>query len=157
MIIFRKPTVLDIDSMQEVVRPYVENGIILNRNDDEIANTIRSYTLALEDNKIIGFGALHIYSKTLAEIRSLVVKDNFQKKGIGKKILQKLLDEAKELHIKEVLALTYQKDFFIKCGFKEILKTKIPNHKVWEDCIKCKLFPTCNEIAMIIKLHSLDG
>ena len=72
-------------------------------------------------------------------------------------LVNSLLKEAKELDLKEVLVLTYQKDFFIKCGFKEILKTKIPNHKVWEDCIKCKLFPTCNEIAMIIKLHSLDG
>ena len=91
MITFKKPTILDIDSMQKVVKPYIESGIILNRSEDDVANTIRSYTLALKDDKIIGFGALHIYSKTLAEIRSLVVKDGFQKKGIGKQILQNLI------------------------------------------------------------------
>jgi len=154
---FRKALISDIQQMQELAKSYVDEGIILPRSDDEIATNIRSYLLAVIDDKIIGFGSLYIYSKELSEIRSMIISQKFQKQGIGKKIINALINEAKELGLKEVLAFTYQKDFFVKCGFKEISKEKIPNHKVWEDCIKCKLFPTCNEIALILKLPPFLG
>jgi amino-acid N-acetyltransferase len=47
------------------------------------------------------------------------------------------------------LTLTYQKEFFEKLGFVEIPKESIPDKKIWADCIKCKFFPNCNEIALI--------
>lgn len=144
-----KPTIADIEEMQELVASEVQNGVILYRDSDEIANTIRSYILAKEDEKIIGFAALHIYSSNLAEIRSLVVVNEFRGKGVGSKIVAKLEEEARELGIKELLSLTYQKSFFEKAGFKEIEKNEIPEHKIWADCIKCKHFPICNEKSMI--------
>ena len=147
-----KPTILDIKTMQEIVKPYIDDAKILRRDDNEIANTIRSYTLIKTDDKIVGFGALHIYSTKLSEIRSLVVDKKSQNQGVGKKIINELINEAKKLNLKEILALTYEVDFFKKQGFIEVRKDEVPEHKVWEDCIKCKLFPQCDEIAMMIKL-----
>ena len=66
----------DIKAMQEMVADEVKKGIILPRSDSEIAQNIRSYTLALKDNKIVGYASLYIYSIELAEIRSLVVSKN---------------------------------------------------------------------------------
>ncbi|WP_345741176.1 N-acetyltransferase [Nitrosophilus kaiyonis] len=138
--------------MQHVVRKAVEDGIILPRSDDEIATNIRSYIVAKIDNKITGFTALHIHTKTLAEIRSLIVDEKYRGKGIGKNLVLKALEEGKDLGVKEVLSLTYNKEFFEKLGFIEIEKEKIPEHKIWTDCIKCKHFPICNEISMIKKI-----
>jgi len=135
--------------MQQLVSAEVNNGVILYRDDDEIANTIRSYILAKDGDEIAGFAALHIYSKSLAEIRSLIVGENYRGRGIGSQIIEKLEQEAKALGIKELLALTYQQSFFEKAGFKEIEKSEIPEHKIWADCIKCKHFPICNEKSMI--------
>ena len=151
-IILQKPNLSNIPKMQEISKIYVENGKILKRDDNEMANTIRSYLVAKTNDDIVGFGALHIYSVKLAEIRSLIVKRGFQNRGIGKSIVKGLLKEAVSLGLKEILVLTYEADFFKKMGFKEIPKEKIPNHKVWEDCIKCKLFPICNELALIKNL-----
>jgi amino-acid N-acetyltransferase len=145
----RKPTLKDIQNIQNLLLPFIINGIILKRDNDEIATNIRSYVIALKDNQIIGVGALHIYSMNLAEIRSLAVDENHQKQGIGKKIINSLENEAKQLGIKQLLTLTYQKEFFEKLGFKEIPKEKVPDHKVWSDCIKCPHFPNCNEISLI--------
>lgn len=141
-----------IPQMQIIVKPYVEDGTILYRSDNEIANTIRSYTVAKLDGEVVGFSALHIYSTKLAEVRMLVIKDNLQGKGIGYKLVSQLLKEGKSLGLKRVLTLTYSEDFFKKLGFKVIDKNEIPDHKVWEDCIKCKRFPECNEIALVIDL-----
>jgi len=147
-----KPTLNNIIDIQSVVKPYVDEGIILYRDEDEIATNIRSYVLAYENEIPIGVGALHIFSPFLGEIRSLAVSKDFQGKGIGKKIVSSLLEEAKKIGLKEVLVLTYQKEFFEKLGFREIPKESIPDKKIWADCIKCKFFPNCNEIALITSL-----
>ena len=144
-----KPNLSHIPYIQEVLFPYVKDGIILKRDDDEIAMNIRSYILAFDNKVPIGVGALHIYSKFLGEIRSLAVKEEYQNKGIGREIVTFLLNEAKDLKLKEVLVLTYKKEFFEKLGFSEIPKEAIPDKKIWADCIKCKFFPNCQEIALL--------
>jgi amino-acid N-acetyltransferase len=149
---FFRPTVLDIDKMQSLVKKEVEDGIILHRSDDEIATTIRSYTCVNVDDKLAGFVALHIHSKGLAEVRSLVILEKYRGLGLGKGLVQKCLIEAKEINIKEVLSLTYQNIFFEKLGFSEINKESLPEHKIWADCVKCKHFPVCNEIALTISI-----
>jgi amino-acid N-acetyltransferase len=152
MIIYKKAILKDISQMQKLVEPEVQEGIILPRSDDEIATNIRSYTLAFDNDMLVGFCALHIHTSYLAEIRSLIVKQEYRCKGIGKEIVLKLLDEAKYLGVQKVLALTYQQKFFENLGFFEIQKESLPEHKVWADCIRCKHFPICNEISLIKNL-----
>jgi len=150
-----KATLLDIPEMQAMVVAEVKDGIILERNEDEVASNIRSYVLAKIDDKIVGYAALHLHSSRLAEIRSLIVSAEHRGKSIGKKIVQFSLDEAKELSVgEEVLVLTYLPEFFKKMDFVEIAKESIPEHKIWTDCIKCIHFPVCNEISLVYKLAS---
>ncbi|MDD5400169.1 MAG: N-acetyltransferase [Sulfurimonas sp.] len=144
-----KAKLSDIENMQKLVIPEVEAGVILARSSDEIATNIRSYILAKEDDEIVGFCALHIHTPLLAEIRSLVVKENKRGMGIGQSLIAKAIEEANSLGLKKVLSLTYKQSFFEKLGFVEIPKESIPEHKIWADCIKCKHFPVCNEVSLI--------
>ena len=146
------PTLNNILDIQRVLKPYVDEGIILYRDEDEIATNIRSYKMIYESDEPVGVGALHIYSPFLGEIRSLAISYKYQGKGYGKKLIKALLEDAKKLGLREVLVLTYEKEFFEKLGFREIEKEAIPEKKIWADCIKCKFFPNCNEIALIISL-----
>jgi len=148
-----KATLKDIPQMQSLVSKEVENGIILQRSDDEVSTNIRSYVLVKDGEKVVGYGALHIHSMRLAEIRSLIVDINYRGQNLGKEIVKFALKEAEELGVKEVLVLTYLADFFKKMGFVEISKESIPEHKIWADCIKCIHFPICNEISLIYKLE----
>ncbi|MBU0632400.1 N-acetyltransferase [bacterium] len=149
MITYRKASLNDIVSMQELIKPEVDAGIILPRSNDEIATNIRSYTLAFDGDKLVGFCALHVHSPTLAETRSLIVRDEYRSQNIGSEIVKKCLEEAKNLGLKQVLSLTYKQSFFENLGFVEIPKESLPDHKIWADCIKCKHFPVCNEISLI--------
>ncbi len=149
---FVKAKLSDIDSMQELVRDDVQSGVILYRSDDEVATNIRSYTLVKDCGVLVGYGALHIHTKKLAEVRSLIIDSRYRGKGFGKKLVKELLKEAKELEVKEVFTLTYEKSFFEKLGFYEIEKESLPEQKIWADCIKCKHFPVCNEVSLIINL-----
>ncbi len=153
MIELSKAKLSDIPSMQSLVSEDIKNGIILNRTEDEIATNIRSYVLAKDGEKLIGYTALHIHSPRLAEIRSLIVDKEYRGQNIGGNMVQFTIDEAKFLGVQEdVLVLTYLPEFFNHLGFVEIDKELIPEHKIWLDCIKCMHFPVCNEIALIYKL-----
>ncbi len=142
----------DVKAMQELVLPEVKSGKILFRSDDEISTNIRSYTLATKDNELLGFVALHIHAPDLAEVRSLIVTEKARGQGVGQELVKNTLIEAKELEVQKVFTLTYEQRFFEKLNFTEIPKESLPEHKIWADCIKCKHFPICDEIALIIAL-----
>ena len=153
MIKLVKASLSDIPQMQEMVNDEVLSGIILNRSDDEISTNIRSYVLAKKEDIIVGYTALHIHSKRVAEIRSLIVDKDYRGQKIGEKLVRFTLEEAGSLGVSEdVLVLTYLPLFFEKLNFKEIPKESIPEHKIWTDCINCIHFPICNEVALIYKL-----
>jgi len=153
MIELVKAKLSDISEMQALVTAEVKEGIILNRSEDEVATNIRSYVLAKDNGKLVGYTALHIHSKRLAEIRSLIVDESYRGQNVGKRMVKFTLEEAKVLGVEEdVLVLTYLPQFFEKLNFNEINKEVIPEHKIWADCIKCIHFPICNEVALIYKL-----
>ncbi|RXJ87059.1 N-acetyltransferase [Arcobacter sp. CECT 8985] len=149
---FFKPTVSHIAQMQELVKPEVDSGKILLRTEDEMANTIRSYIVVSVDSKIAGFTALHIHSSRLAEVRSLIIGKEFRGMKLGKKLVEACIEEGKKYELAQILSLTYEQGFFESLGFRKIEKENIPEHKIWADCIRCKLFPICEEIAMVYDL-----
>ena len=149
---FFKPTTKDIAAMQSLVKEEVDSGVILLRTEDEMATTIRSYTCVSVDGKLAGFTALHIHSPKLAEVRSLVVNAQFRGFKLGQQLVEACKKEGKALDLEEILSLTYAKGFFESVGFKEINKEDLPEHKIWADCIRCKHFPICDEVALIYKL-----
>ena len=153
MIELVKAKLSDIPAMQALVVSEVKDGIILDRTEDEVATNIRSYVLAKDGDKLVGYTALHIHSRRLAEIRSLIVDEAYRGQSVGQRMVQFALDEAKAIGVEEdVLVLTYLPQFFLKLNFKEINKEVIPEHKIWADCIKCIHFPICNEVALVYKL-----
>ncbi len=149
---YEKPKLDAIEQMQELVMPEVTSGKILFRSSDEIATNIRSYTVAREEGKIVGFTALHIYSPKLAEVRSLIVDASQRGKGVGSQLVRHCIEEGKKLGVEQLFALTYEQRFFEKLGFTEIPKESLPEHKIWADCVKCKHFPICDEVALIYNL-----
>lgn len=149
---YRKAMIHDIPAMQQLVRPEIESGVILMRTDNEVATNIRSYQLAFDGQRLIGFAALHLHTPTLGETRSLIVAEPYRGMHVGTGLIIRCLEEAAALGLKEVLALTYSRSFFERLGFVEISKESLPEHKIWADCIKCKHFPVCNEIALIKQL-----
>ena len=153
MIELVKAKLSDIPAMQALVVSEVKEGVILNRTEDEVATNIRSYVLAKDGDKLVGYTALHIHSKRLAEIRSLIVDEAYRGQKVGQRMVEFTLEEAKAIGVEEdVLVLTYLPAFFQKLNFKEINKEVIPEHKIWADCIKCIHFPICNEVALVYKL-----
>ena len=148
----RKARLDDIKEIQRLIKLYVSQGDILPRSLSELYDHLRDFFVFIRKRKVIGICALHICWDDLAEIRSLAVQEEDQKKGIGAKLVKACLEESRLLGVKRVFALTYQPDFFERLGFKKVDKTILP-HKIWTDCLKCVKFPDCDEIALIKELE----
>jgi len=149
----RKARFSDIEEIQRLINRYAEEGALLPRSLNELYENIRDFFVWKERGKLLGCCALHISWENLAEIKSLAVSRRVRKKGIGNRLLQSALSEAKDLGIKRVFALTNQEKFFKRNGFKKIKKEKLP-HKIWGGCIKCPKFPDCDEVAMIFSFDN---
>ncbi len=148
----RPALIKDVKIIHELIKEQASGGVLLPRPLMDIYEKIQRFTVCENKGKIIGCGALHVTDETLAEVRSLVVAKNCQKKGIGSKIVFTLEKGALKLGIRKVFALSFKPEFFKKCGYKETDKEEFP-HKIWQDCIKCPLFPDCGETALTKKLN----
>lgn len=107
----------DIPAISTLITPFVEQGLLLERTHDELADWRENCFVAELNGKIVGCAALEIYSRKLAEIRSLAVAKDAQGLGIGKALVEACIALAREKHIFEVMAITASEDFFINCGF----------------------------------------
>lgn len=151
MIIYRYAKLTEVEQIIDLINQNAEKGLMLPRTRNALYEGIREIIVALDGEKLVGTGALHIIWDDLAEIRALAIDEQYQGKGIGRRIVELLLREANELGCPQVFALTYQVDFFGHMGFQLIDKNKMP-HKVWKECINCVKFPNCDESAMILDL-----
>jgi len=147
----RKAEIHDIKDIQKLLVIYANKGEMLSRSLSELYESLRDFYVYEEDGKLLGTTALHIVWEDLAEVRSVAVAENRTRAGIGSKLVQACIDEARQLGLKRIFCLTYRPDFFSSLGFRLIDKSELP-HKVWGDCIKCVKFPDCDENAMILDL-----
>ena len=152
--------------MQQIVsliNSYAEKGEMLFRSQSQVLQQIRNYFVAAVRTEeaeaepdspdiILACGSLDITWNDLAELRSLAVKPDSQSRGLGSRVVEALMDDAVELGLKHVFALTYKPHFFERLGFKIIDKQQLP-HKVWSICIDCLKFPVCDEVAMQIEVE----
>ncbi len=108
----------DIPAIQDLIRPYVEEGTILERTYDELDHLLPSFFLAVDEHgDLIGCVVLEIYSRKLAEVRSLAVAKSVQGHGIGHALVEACIERARELGVLEVMAITSSDAFFQSCGF----------------------------------------
>ena len=113
----RPATADDVAELDRFVQPFVEQKKLLPRTIDELEELISHGFIAERDGRIVGFAALEVYSKKLAEVRSLAVLPELQGQGIGKQLVQACIDRAREKNILEVMAITSSEEFFRACGF----------------------------------------
>lgn len=150
--VIRKAHIADVEQIQRLINQFADEGRLLLRSLSEIYDNLRDFHVSEgQDNHISGVCALHICWDDLAEIRSLAVAAEEREKGIGGKLIEACLEEARQLGVSRVFLLTYIPPYFERMGFRAVDKSTLP-HKIWADCVRCVKFPDCNETAMILDL-----
>jgi amino-acid N-acetyltransferase len=144
----RKAAMQDIPALLELINGYAAKGIMLPRTEFEMSENMRDFMVAYAGNQLVGCGAMHFYSPTMGEVRSLAVAESHKTHGIGRMLVDSLVYEAKLYGLDAVFAFTYVPGFFGKLGFHEVERGELPL-KAWKDCLRCPKFQCCDEIAVV--------
>ena len=151
----RKPVVTDVPEIKRLIDSAVTQGALLPRTTAELFESIRDFHIYVDEAGVGGCCALHVDMADLAEVRSLVVRPDLQGRGLGQQLVMACLDEARRLNLSRVYALTRADGFFRRLGFDAIDKHDLPN-KVFRDCVRCPMFPDCDEIAVMLVLNQVN-
>jgi len=144
----RKPKLTEVESLKALLDGGVDSGDILPRDLAELYTNVRDFYVYVDEQGLGGCSALHIDMVDLAEVLSLVVRPDLRGKGVGGVLLNAVVEEARRLDIARVYALTRVPPFFLRHGFRIVDKQELP-YKVFKDCMRCPLFPGCDEVAMV--------
>ncbi len=148
----RKAAMTDVHSLLKLINAYAADGIMLPRTEFDMSENIRDFTVACSGSQIVACGALHFYTPTAAEVRSLAVDPSLKTRGLGRIIMEALEREAADNQLHAIFAFTYVPGFFERLGFSQVERGVLPL-KVWKDCVRCPKFQGCDEIAMLKALR----
>ena len=153
MFTYRSATFADVEDIYNLIAGYAAQGLMLPKPHNILYELIREFVVAVEvdTEKIVGTGALHLTWNELAEVRSMAVHPDYKRQGIGAEIVKKLLEQGREVGVKNFFTLTYSPQFFESLGFKITTRESLP-HKIWKECIDCPKFANCDEIAMTLDI-----
>lgn len=147
----RKARMSDLPAMLTLINDFARQGIMLPRNEFELSESIRDFSVVERDGEVLGCAALHFYGPSYAEVRSLAVAPKAQGSGAGRLLMEALEREAREFDLDVLFAFTYVPGFFAKAGYREIDRGLLPL-KAWKDCLRCPKFTACDEIAVVREL-----
>ncbi|HCO43035.1 MAG TPA: N-acetyltransferase [Gammaproteobacteria bacterium] len=152
VIALRPARLADVSAIHALLREQAAAGNLLPRTQENLVRHVRDFVVAERDGQIAAVGALEIMGPDLGEVRSLAVAPAFHRQGIGEQVTRALLDQARIIGLRRVMALTYVPAFFARLGFEVVSKDTLPE-KVWQVCVKCYKFNRCDEIAVMRNLE----
>jgi amino-acid N-acetyltransferase len=147
-LVVRKAGMQDIQPILQLINGYAAKGIMLPRTEFEVSEDIRDFSVIVSRDRLLGCGALHFYTPSIGEIRSLAVAEESKTHGVGRRLIEALVREASGYGLDAVFAFTYVAGFFRKMGFHEVERGELPL-KAWKDCLRCPKFQCCDEVAVI--------
>ena len=149
-----KAEIGDAKAIHDLINLYAQRGDMLPRTMGEVYENLRDFYVVRVDDQFVGCAALHIVWSDLAELKSLAVSEEAQTRGIGSRLVEACIEEARGIGLQTLFALTYRPAFFERLGFVQADVMTLPR-KVWNECYRCPKFPSCNEIALTMDLSAV--
>jgi len=119
----------DLERVLHFLKPFMNGKQLLPRTSIELELLLKHAFIAQirgsDREQIIGFAAIEIYSRKLAEVQCLAVSDLHQRRGVGRSLVALCVQRAREMNIVEVMAISSSDELFRTCGFDYSL----PNQK----------------------------
>jgi amino-acid N-acetyltransferase len=132
-VVVRRARTSDVPGIKGLVDIYA-GRILLEKNLVNIYEAVQEFWVAEVDGELIGCGALHVLWADLGEVRTVAVHPKVRGRGVGHRIVERLLDVARELRLQRIFVLTFEVEFFARHGFAEIDGTPVTAEVYEEMC-----------------------
>jgi argininosuccinate lyase/amino-acid N-acetyltransferase len=150
-VVIRRARPGDVPAISKLMSGHIADGTLLPRPLGELYQSVREFHVADRDGDILGCGALRVLWDDLGEVRSLAIRPDAQGLGLGRKLVDRVVEDARPIGLERVIALTREVAFFERCGFTVVTRESLPR-KVWTDCIHCPRRHACDETAVVLDL-----
>ncbi|MFP5334730.1 MAG: amino-acid N-acetyltransferase [Actinomycetes bacterium] len=125
MVVVRRARTKDVRGIRDLVQPLAEQRVLIAKEAVAYYEALQEFRVAEVDGRLAGCGALHVMWEDLAEVRTLAVDPRHRGRGVGGALLERLLDDARELGVQRVFTLTFEVAFFARHGFEVIDGTPV--------------------------------
>ena len=155
VISLRPAVTADAPALHALIAAHLEEGKLLPRTLDELTAHAPRFVVAVEPtaagDRIVGCAELAPLSPSVAEVRSLVVKEDVRRLGLGEQMVAALAARARNEDYKRLCAFAHEPAFFVHRGFSIVPHTWVPE-KIAHDCYSCPLFRNCSQYAVMLDL-----
>ena len=143
----------DARTLFALISANLEEGHLLPRTLSELTAHAARFVVATRGRRVVGCAELAPLSAHVAEVRSLAVDARERGQGVGTLIVDELRRRARREGFEKLCAFTHAPAYFIQMGFSIVPHTWVLE-KLTTDCVKCPLFRTCGQYAMMVPLES---
>jgi amino-acid N-acetyltransferase len=150
-ILIRLAAEADIEPMLSIINAYAAQNLMLPRSPEQIRRVLANFLVAEHAGAVVGCGSLVELTPRLTELRSLAVAAEYRSTGLGRRMVEALVEAAREAGYDQLCALTLVEGFFNRLGFQTVDRWAI-SPKIWHECIYCPKFDACDEIAVLMNL-----
>jgi amino-acid N-acetyltransferase len=147
----RPATTADADAIHALIAEHQEEGHLLPRDSGEILVHAHRFVVAACDDRIVACADLAPLSRTVAEIRSLVVSRDARTNGTGRRIIDELVRRATAAGFEKLCAFTHVPAYFVQLGFSIVPHVWLPE-KIETTCRTCSQFLRCGQYAVMLSL-----
>jgi len=155
VISLRPAVTADAPALHALIAAHLDEGKLLPRTLDELTAHAPRFVVAVEPtatgDRIVGCAELAPLSPSVAEVRSLVVKDDVRRLGLGEQMVAALAARARNEDYQRLCAFAHEPAFFVRRGFSIVPHTWVPE-KIAHDCNSCPLFRNCSQYAVMLDL-----
>jgi amino-acid N-acetyltransferase len=137
----------DAPALYELIRHYSDQGILLPRSLEDLRKNIGNFRIIRSNDRVLACATLRQYTPEAGELRSLAVAPEAHGTGLGRRMVEAVLAEARRRRFRMVFAFTYAVEFFTRVGFEPIDRSMVP-WKAWNDCLACPKRDCCDETAV---------
>jgi amino-acid N-acetyltransferase len=134
-VLVRRARTSDIRLIRDIVRPHAESRVLVSKDAVTYYEALQQFRVAELDGEVVGCGALHVMWEDLAEIRTLAVRPDATGHGVGGRILEALMDDARELGVQRLFCLTFEVGFFARHGF-EVIEGQAVEPEVYAELVR---------------------
>ncbi|MEJ1088725.1 amino-acid N-acetyltransferase [Microbacterium sp. Mu-80] len=110
----------DITGIHALLEPLVERRILLGKDLAVLYGAVQEFVVAESEGQLIACGALHVMWEDLGEVRTLLVRNDYLRHGVGRAIVDDLERRARDLGLSRLFCLTFETEFFTRRGYAPI-------------------------------------
>jgi amino-acid N-acetyltransferase len=141
----------DAPAIHALIAAHLEEGHLLPREAGEILLHAPRFAVASIGDRIVACADLAPLSRTVAEIRSLVVSRESRADGLGRRIVDELVRRATAAGFEKLCAFTHAPGYFVQFGFSIVPHVWLPE-KIDTTCRTCSQFRACGQYAVRLEL-----